>query len=197
MHRIYSTLIEIMAAAVFVIPVWAIYNKLFFHCVKRTIVYMAFGFYLSSILALVGFPSITSLELDFSVNIVPFVDMISDFANACLNILLFVPFGFFLPTLWSEFRNKKRVILTGLITTFAIEISQILTLRTTDINDVVTNTLGTIIGYHLAQTITKNFTKYTLPNSRSSDFYVICGSVVLIMFFLQPFVSSMLWEMVL
>lgn len=197
MHRIYSTLIEIMAAAVFVIPVWAIYNKLFFHSVKRTIVYMAFGFYLSSILALVGFPSITSLELDFSVNIVPFVDMISDFANACLNILLFVPFGFFLPTLWSEFRNKKRVILTGLITTFAIEISQILTLRTTDINDVVTNTLGTIIGYYLAQTITKNFTKYTLPNSRSSDFYVICGSVVLIMFFLQPFVSSMLWEMVL
>ena len=123
--------------------------------------------------------------------------MISDFVNACLNILLFVPFGFFLPTLWSGFRNKKSVILTGLITTCVIEISQIFTFRTTDINDLVANTVGTIIGYYLAQSITKNFTEHTLSNSKSSDFYVICGSVVLIMFFLQPFISSLLWEMVL
>lgn len=197
MHRIYSTLIEIMAAAVFIIPIWSIYNKLFFHSVKRTIVYIVFGFYLTAILALVGFPSVILLKLDFSVNIVPFVDMISDFVNACLNILLFVPFGFFLPTLWSGFRNKKSVILTGLITTCVIEISQIFTFRTTDINDLVANTVGTIIGYYLAQSITKNFTEHTLSNSKSSDFYVICGSVVLIMFFLQPFISSLLWEMVL
>jgi hypothetical protein len=30
-----------------------------------------------------------------------------------------------------------------------------------------------------------------------SDFYIICVSVELIMFFLQPFISSLLWKMVL
>ena len=31
MYRIYSALIEIVAAAVFIIPIWCIYNKLCFH----------------------------------------------------------------------------------------------------------------------------------------------------------------------
>lgn len=197
MYRIYSALIEIMAAAVFIIPVWFIYNKLFFHSVKRTIVYIVFGFYLTAVLALVGFPNVTILKLDFSVNLVPFVDMISDFANACLNILLFVPFGFFLPTLWSGFRSKKSIILTGFITTCFIEITQLFTFRTTDINDNFTNIVGTIIGYYLSKLITKNFTRHTLSNSKNSDFCVICLSVAFIMFFLQPFVSSLLWEIVL
>ncbi len=37
--------------------------------------------------------------------------MIDDFVNACLNVLLFVPFfGFFLPVLWKEFRNAKKYL---------------------------------------------------------------------------------------
>lgn len=44
MHRIYSVLFEIMAAAVFIIPIWVIYNKLFFHSVKSTIVYVVLDF---------------------------------------------------------------------------------------------------------------------------------------------------------
>ena len=43
MYRIYSALIEIVAAAVFIIPIWCIYNKLCFHSWKRTIIYMVFG----------------------------------------------------------------------------------------------------------------------------------------------------------
>ena len=31
MYRIYGALIEIVAAAVFIIPIWCIYNKLCFH----------------------------------------------------------------------------------------------------------------------------------------------------------------------
>ena len=105
MYRIYSALIEIVAAAVFIIPIWCIYNKLCFHSWKRTIIYMVFGFYFTAVLALVGFPNIASLKIDFAVNIIPFLDMVSDFINAYLNILLFVPFGFFLPILWDKFRN--------------------------------------------------------------------------------------------
>lgn len=133
MYRIYSALIEMMAAAVFIIPLWCIYNKLRFHSWKRTIIYMVFGLYLTVLLALVGFPNVMSLKIDFTVNLIPFVDMVSDFINACLNILLFVPFGFFLPILWEPFQKIKNVALTGMLTTLFIEVSQIFTYRTTDI----------------------------------------------------------------
>ena len=72
--------------------------------------YMVFGFYLTAVLALVGFPNIMSLKVELTVNIIPFVYMIDDFVNACLNVLLFVPFGFFLPVLWKEFRNAKKYL---------------------------------------------------------------------------------------
>ena len=197
MYRIYSALIEIVAAAVFIIPIWCIYNKLCFHNWKRTIIYMVLGFYFTAVLALVDFPDITSLKIDFAVNVIPFLDMVSDSMNACLNVLLFVPLGFFLPILWDKFRNIKNVALTGFIVTSLIEISQIFTFRTTDINDIITNTVGTIIGYFIAHRITDNFTKRVFSNSKMSDFYIICVSVELIMFFLQPFISSLLWKMVL
>ena len=95
MSRIYNALIELVAAAVFIIPLWGIYEKFFFQSWKRTMVYMIFGFYLTVVLALVGFPNITMLQMEFTVNLIPFIYMLSDLVNACLNVLLFVPFGFF------------------------------------------------------------------------------------------------------
>ena len=197
MYRIYGAIIEIIAASVFIIPLWCIYNKLWIHGWKKTIIYMVFAFYLAALSALVGFPSVTSLEANLTVNIIPFVDIASDLVNVCLNILLFVPFGFFLPILWETFRKIKNAALAGLITTLFIEISQIFTFRTTDINDIITNTIGTIAGYFIARLITDNFTKRILLNSKINDFYIICGTVVVVMFFFQPFISSLLWETVL
>ena len=197
MYRIYSALIEIVASAFFIIPVWCIYNKFCFHSRKRTMIYTVLGFYFVAVLALVGFPNITSLKIDFVVNVIPFMDMVSDFINACMNILLFVPFGLLLPILWDKFRNIKNIALMGFIVTSLIEISQIFTFRTSDINDIITNTVGTIIGYFIVCRITDNFVKRIFSNSKMSDFYIICTSVALIMFFLQPFISSLLWKMVL
>lgn len=197
MNRIYSAWIEMMAAAVFIIPIWCIYNRLWFHNWKRTIAYMVFGCYLAAVLSLVGFPDITFVKMDFNVNIIPFVGMAEDFTNTCLNVLLFIPFGFFLPILWSRFRNIKYIAFTGFLAACLIEVSQIFTLRTTDINDIITNTAGTVIGYFIACCITGGFQKRTMSDSRTRDFFVICGSVAGVMFFLQPFVSFWLWEMVL
>lgn len=197
MYRIYITLIEIMAAAVFIIPLWMLYHKICFHSWKRTMIYMVFAFYMTAVLALVGFPNITLLKIEVTVNVIPFIYMIPDFANACLNVLLFIPFGFFLPILWEKFRNVKRTILVGLLTTLFVEISQLFTERATDIDDVITNILGTIIGYYIAYWFTKAFTGRVLENSKQSDFNLICGSVVIVMFFFQPFISTLLWEMVL
>ncbi len=85
MYRIYSTLIEMVAAAVFIIPIWCIYNKLYFRSWKITFLYMVFGFYLTAVLALVGFPNIISLKVELTVNIIPFVYLPS-FLLKCLPI---------------------------------------------------------------------------------------------------------------
>ena len=87
--------------------------------------------------------------------------------------------------------------MAGLLTTLFVEISQLFTGRATDIDDVITNILGTIIGYYIAYWFTKAFTGRVLENSKQSDFNLICGSVVIVMFFFQPFISTLLWEMVL
>ena len=197
MVRIYSTLIEIIAAAVLVIPIMVVYNRIFFRSGKRTVVYILFGLYCVAIFALVGFPNIKSRNIDVSMNVIPFIDMASDSVNACLNVLLFVPFGFLLPMLWSKFRSVKECAMMGCITSCIIEISQIFTFRTTDINDLITNTAGTIIGYCAARYLTNKFTKYIVSGSRDRDFYIISVSAGLVMFLLQPFVSSLLWKMVL
>lgn len=118
-------------------------------------VYMIFGFYLTVVLALVGFPNITMLQMEFTVNLIPFIYMLSDFVNACLNVLLFVPFGFFLPMIWKEFRSIKRVALAGIVATSFIEISQLFTGRATDIDDIITNSIGTLIGYFIVRFVTK------------------------------------------
>ena len=160
-------------------------------------IYMIFGFYLAVVLALVGFPNIIMLQMEFTVNLIPFIYMLSDLANACLNVLLFVPFGFFLPMLWKEFRSIKSVALAGIVATSFIEISQLFTGRATDIDDIITNSIGTLIGYLIVRFVTENFTKRTLSDSKINDFYLICGSVGVIMFFLQPFVSTWLWGILL
>ena len=95
MHRIYSALIDIVAAAIFIVPLLALYGKISLRSLKQTLIYIVFAFYLVAVLSLVGFPSVLSLNLDFTINIIPFADMISDFVNACLNVLLFVPLGFY------------------------------------------------------------------------------------------------------
>ena len=197
MHRIYSALIDIVAAAIFIVPLLALYGKISLRSLKQTLIYIVFAFYLVAVLSLVGFPSVLSLNVDFTINIIPLVDMISDFVNACLNVLLFVPLGFLLPMLWKKYKAIKNTMLFAMCMTIAIEISQIFTFRTTDINDIITNMVGTLGGYFIAKRITKNFTQYPELNAENKDLYIICGTVMLIMFLLQPFTASLLWELIL
>lgn len=63
------------------------------------------------------------------------------------NIILFVPLGFFIPAV---FKNKRKLYKTALISfcmTFSVEFFQYFIGRFSDIDDVITNVLGGIIGY--------------------------------------------------
>lgn len=69
------------------------------------------------------------------------------------NILLFMPLGFLVPVVWNKFKSFKNVLLLGLIASISIEILQLLESftgrwgRITDIDDVIFNVLGIMIGY--------------------------------------------------
>lgn len=68
----------------------------------------------------------------------------------------------------------------GAVSTCIIEVFQIFTFRTSDINDIITNIMGTVIGYFAAKWITRGFNQHVALNTKTRDFYMICGTVGLI-----------------
>ncbi len=90
-----------------------------------------------------------------SVNLIPLATLtLRDVKTSLLNILMMMPFGFGLPFI-TDFRFKK-VVVTGLLLSIAIELLQLVTgfaanttFRIADVNDLIFNTLGAAAGYIL------------------------------------------------
>lgn len=66
--------------------------------------------------------------------------------NILGNIAMFAPVGFLVSALFRK-PGFKRALLTGFALSLFIEVSQYFTLRVTDINDLILNTLGSVCGY--------------------------------------------------
>ena len=72
------------------------------------------------------------------------------FMQIFLNILLFVPFGFLLPIISERFRSFWLTTVTGFVFSAGIETMQYITGRgLTEVDDVINNTAGALIGYIL------------------------------------------------
>jgi glycopeptide antibiotics resistance protein len=147
-----SILIDVVSASIICVPVIVIMQNTLFEgtSLKRRVVTILFVAYFSAVLSIVGIPSINALTIDLSINIIPIVDMINGLKTTVLNIILFIPLGFLLPLIWHNFRSAKNTILFGFGLSLIIEISQIFTYRATDIDDLITNTAGTLLGYLIA-----------------------------------------------
>lgn len=79
------------------------------------------------------------------------------FINFLGNIMMFMPFGFFVPLLWD--RSNGKVILLGCLASVFIEVCQLFLYRSTDIDDVILNVIGVVLGlliFHLLRRITKD-----------------------------------------
>jgi len=81
------------------------------------------------------------------INLLPFQS--EGLMTYILNIILFLPLGFLLPLIWRNLRNAAGVLLTGFCFSLSIELCQLFNRRITDIDDLLMNTLGTLIGYFL------------------------------------------------
>lgn len=110
-------------------------------------------------------------------NIIPFHNMIgyltgSDRFNMDIiinntlgNVLIFLPLGIFLPLLFKKYSRITKVIIASIVISFSIEVLQlVLRIGQFDIDDVILNTIGSIIGFLLLKTIKSVI---TLPNRSS------------------------------
>lgn len=195
MYRLFLATVDMIPAALILLPVFWLLNRTVFHSFRKCILYYVFACYLSVVYVLVGLPNVAYIRAEPNLNLIPFVGMLEDWKNGILNILLFVPLGVMLPLLWNSFRNTKKAILFGFAMSLAIELLQILTFRATDVNDLITNTLGAYIGY-LASTA---FQKKHSPSTENNTFelVIVIAAVLLSMFFAYPFVSAALWDLIL
>lgn len=72
----------------------------------------------------------------------------ADWRNIILNIFMLVPFGFLLPYLFKIFQKFIPTVLAGLGFTLLIEFTQLILRRGIfETDDLINNTVGTIIGY--------------------------------------------------
>ena len=75
--------------------------------------------------------------------------------NVIGNIILFVPIGFLIPTLWKNV-SMKHILIIALSSSLCIELLQLPQARGTDIDDLWLNVIGAFIGYWVYFLLTKN-----------------------------------------
>lgn len=189
MARILFVVKETFCASVIIVPIMLILYKLRFHNVSQTVVYTLFALYLAGVYALVGLPTVNYVRFEPNIYLIPLWGIQNDLKNSVLNVILFLPLGFVLPILCSDFRSIKRSMLTGGLLSILIELLQMFTFRATDINDVLTNTLGTLLGYLLYTAAFRGRVKAS--GSRADTVLTVLISFNT-MFFLQPFLSARL-----
>lgn len=182
---------EAGTAALILIPLFCILHCIRFRNLKTTCAYTLFAVYLAGIYAVVGLPTAAYIRLEPNLNLIPFIGMLISPENTILNVLLFLPLGLFLPLLWKPFRHPGRCVVFGTMLSLTIELLQIFTFRATDIDDVITNALGTLIGWFFMSVLFKVRPALRCSN-RTSDLVIILGSVCFVMFFLHPYMSTFL-----
>lgn len=73
------------------------------------------------------------------------------YRNILGNIVLFTPISFAMTLLWSRWQNPKNMILFALLAPIGVEFIQLFIGRSVDIDDVILNFTGLMIGYLLAK----------------------------------------------
>lgn len=123
-----------------------------------------------------------------SVNLIPFSQSVIvngklDFGEIIENVLAFVPLGVLVYTIWQEWPWRWKLCAVAL-TSIVLELLQyILGIGASDITDVLTNTLGGVIGLGAALVLSKIAPKSwkTVINSVSLVCGILLGVMVLLL----------------
>lgn len=127
---------------------------------------ITFSIYLLCVIQLVFFP--IEVNIGKYANLTPWYKTINfipiltiDVQTFVLNILMLIPFGVYLPLLHRKFESIKIVTYYGFFLSLTIEGIQMMIRvicgngRSTDINDLLANTVGAILGYIVINALLK------------------------------------------
>lgn len=207
MVRVLSMGIEILSSVIFVVPAvfilqYAVFKQRSF---SKTAAVMVFMFYLIAIFSVVGIPTVFSWHVDPTFNLIPIIDIVNSpldyIRNTILNIILFVPLGFLLPMIWKEYRSLRTAALTGLLLSVLIEVLQIFTFRLTDVDDLITNTAGAVLGFYMARLFSFRL-PFGLAECDENGYSKYEPVIILIVAFLigfglKSYVSDAIWDKIL
>lgn len=129
--------------------------------IGHIIIVYIFVYYLTVVLSFTGIPSISDIVdnsfgiitpkgFDFppgEINLIPFRWITEGVRPYIENILLFIPLGFMLPCIWKKYEVLWKTTLSGITLSLIIELSQLFNRRITDIDDLLMNALGALIGW--------------------------------------------------
>lgn len=152
-----------------------------------------FVVYMNAMFCVVGIPSAQFVRWDPEINWIPFRDFSSaNIVGMSLNILMFIPFGAFLPIYFGRFRKMSTTVLAGTFMSLTIEVLQLFTFRLTDIDDLIMNTLGTLLGYGIGAIIVHK-QKERLVDHDVMKLIAIIGICMLVVVFVnEPLVMAVL-----
>ena len=155
---------------------------------EKFIFYKEMEILLFNIYTMILFYIVTFQDVSWSTsNFIPFKEMfryeigsILFFKNVIGNMLMFIPYGYFISK-FLNIKNIKKILFLSFIASTSIEITQILIGRVFDVDDIILNILGGLIGYFLYETLKK--INDNLPNTlKREKFYNIIVLILLMIF---------------
>jgi len=160
-----------------------------------------FTYYLWAMLNIIGPGNLLDIgsQRNINISLIPFKWQIENMFGLITNTILFIPLGVLLPSLWKRFESFSKTVLMGFGLSLTVELLQLLNIRATDIDDLIMNTLGTIIGYIIYSLLFKKFTsRFKLKNNTSDNLLIkynaeiFISSILLLNFFIVPFIDRIL-----
>lgn len=129
-------------------------------------------------------------------NFIPFKEMFRYrlfssmfFKNVIGNMIMFMPYGFFISYILKL--DKKKIVFTlSILVSLTIETTQLVIGRVFDVDDIILNVLGGLIGYFIYRLITK--IQSHLPSFlKNNCFYniIVSGLVILILVYIYRIVG--------
>ncbi len=206
MLRLLSIGIDCISSVVFVVPAviilqYAVFKQRHF---GQCIAALLFAFYAVAVFSAVGIPAAGAFQIDFGFQLIPLIDIVNSpfeyMKNTILNIILFIPMGFLVPAVWKNYRSMKIMLFMGFAVSLVIEILQLFTFRLTDIDDLITNTAGTVIGCYIGHRFSYPFPLKLTDEQEHLKRYepiLILAAMLFISIFLKPIVSRGIWNFVL
>jgi len=189
LQRLEFLIPDTTVAALILLPVFIYLNRTIIRNHFKSVLYYLLSVYFAGVYSVAGLPDLCYIRFFPNINLHLFAYMFSDLDTTLLNILLFLPLGFMLPVLWTHFKSGPATVCAGLITSCIIEFFQVFTFRASDINDLFTNTAGTLIGWICAKIAAKYLPENTCEHT-TRNLWITCAVTFVIMFFIHPLLSK-------